>query len=120
MPLSDKVISPYALSAFGAAPRTLLNIEPGMLIVLLAAVLFLPLLAIWASRRAYDTSDFYSSGRSANAEHVMGAALGGSRTVTLRNYYLDGVINGSLMFRLGTVTCAGVLMAMVVTGMVVR
>jgi ech hydrogenase subunit A len=120
MPLSDKVISPYALSAFGAAPRTLLNIEPGMLIVLLAAVLFLPLLAIWASRRAYDTSDFYSSGRSANAEHVMGAALGGSRTVTLRNYYLDGVINGSLMFRLGTVTCAGVLIAMVVTGMVVR
>src|SRR5450759_2357651 len=103
MPLSDKVISPYALSAFGAAPRTLLNIEPAMLIVLLAAVLFLPLLAIWASSRAYDTSDFYSSGRSANAEHVMGAALGGSRTVTLRNYYLDGVINGSLMFRLGTV-----------------
>jgi hypothetical protein len=50
----------------------------------------------------------------------MGAALGGTRTVTLRNYYLEGVINGALMFRLGTVTCAGVLIAMVVTGMVVR
>jgi ech hydrogenase subunit A len=120
MPISDKVISPWALGAFHQAPRTLLTIEPAMLVVLLAAVLFLPLLAVWASRRKYDTSDFYSSGRNTNAEHVMGAALGGSRTVSLRSYYLDGVINGSLIFRLGTATCAGVLIAMVVTGMVVR
>jgi ech hydrogenase subunit A len=120
MPISDKVISPWALGAFNQAPRTLLNIEPAMLVVLLAAVLFLPLLAIWASHRSYDTSDFYSSGRNTNAQHVMGAALGGSRTVSLRSYYLDGVINGSLIFRLGTATCAGVLIAMVVTGMVIR
>ena len=113
-------MGPYALAAFHAAPRTLLNIEPGMLVVMLASVLFLPLLALWASRRPYDTSDFYTSGRSANSAHVMGAALGGSRTVTLRNYYLEGVIDGALMFRVGTVTCAGVLIAMVVTGMVVR
>jgi ech hydrogenase subunit A len=119
-PISDRVVGPYALAAFHAAPRTLLNIEPAMLVVMLASVLFLPLLAMWASRRPYDTSDFYTSGRSANSAHVMGAALGGSRTVTLRNYYLEGVINGALMFRLGTVTCAGVLIAMVVTGMVVR
>jgi hypothetical protein len=101
-------------------PRSLLNIEPAMLVVMLAAVLFLPLLALWASRRPYDTSDFYTSGRNANSAHVMGAALGGSRTVTLRNYYLEGVINGALMFRIGTVTCAGFSIAMVVTGMVVR
>jgi hypothetical protein len=50
----------------------------------------------------------------------MGAALGGSRSVTLRNFYLDGVINGALMFRVGTLTCAGILGAMVLTGMVVR
>ena len=119
-PISDRVISPYALAAFHAAPRTLLNIEPAMLVVMLASVLFLPLLALWASRRPYDTSDFYTSGRNANSAHVMGAALGRSRTVTLRNYYLEGVINGALMFRIGTVTCAGVLIAMVVTGMVIR
>jgi ech hydrogenase subunit B len=29
--------------------------------------------------------------------------------VTLRNYYLDGVINGALMFRVGTLACAGIL-----------
>jgi ech hydrogenase subunit A len=120
MPISDKVLSPWAIAATGSTPHTLLTIEPAMLVVLLAAVLFLPLLAVWASRRKYDTSDFYSSGRNTNAEHVMGAALGGSRTVSLRSYYLDGVINGSLIFRLGTATCAGVLIAMVVTGMVVR
>jgi ech hydrogenase subunit A len=119
-PISDRVVGPYALGAFHQTTGTIPTIEPMMLVVLLAAVLFLPLLAIWASRRPYDTSDFYTSGRSANAQHVMGAALGGSRTVTLRNYYLEGVINGSLMFRIGTVSCAGVLIAMVVTGMVVR
>jgi ech hydrogenase subunit A len=120
MPISDKVVGPWSLSVFPSWAPTLPVIEPVMLLVLLAAVLFLPLLAVWASRRKYDTSDFYSSGRSTNAEHVMGAALGGSRTVSLRSYYLDGVINGSLIFRLGTATCAGVLIAMVVTGMVVR
>jgi ech hydrogenase subunit A len=119
-PISDRVVGPYALGAFHQTTGTIPTIEPMMLVVLLAAVLFLPLLALWASRRPYDTSDFYSSGRNANAQHVMGAALGGSRTVTLRNYYMEGVINGSLMFRIGTVTCAGVLIAMVVTGMVIR
>jgi ech hydrogenase subunit A len=119
--ISDRVVGPYALSAFPAAgPRTFLNIEPAMLVVMLAAVLFLPLLAVWASTRKFDAADFYTSGRSANASHVMGAALGGSKSVTLRNYYLDGVINGGLMFRVGTVACGGILVAMVAVGMVVR
>ena len=80
-----------------------------------------PLLAIWATRVGhYDEADFYAAGRSANAGHVMGAALGGTRTVTLRNYYLEGVIDGVLMFRVGSVICGGLLTAMVAYGMVVR
>src|ERR1035437_337428 len=118
--ISDRVVGPYALSAFSGGPRTLPVIDPAMLVVMLAAVLFLPLVAVWASRRRYDEADFYTSGRSANSGHVMGAALGSSRSVSLRNYYLDGVINGALMFRVGTLTCAGILGAMVLTGMVVR
>jgi hypothetical protein len=50
----------------------------------------------------------------------MGAALGSTRSVTLRNYYLEGVINGPLMFRVGSIACGGTLAAMVFTGMVVR
>jgi ech hydrogenase subunit A len=118
--ISDKVVGPYALSAFASGPRTLPVIDPAMLVVMLAAVLFLPLVAVWASHRRYDEADFYTSGRSANSGHVMGAALGSSRSVTLRNYYLDGVVNGALMFRVGTFACAGILGAMVLTGMVVR
>jgi ech hydrogenase subunit A len=118
--ISDRVVGPYALSAFATGPRTLPVIDAAMLVVMLAAVLFLPLVAVWASRRRYDEADFYTSGRSGNSSHVMGAALGGSRSVTLRNFYLDGVINGALMFRVGTLTCAGILGAMVLTGMVVR
>jgi ech hydrogenase subunit A len=118
--ISDRVVGPYALSAFAAGPQTFLNIEPAMLVVMLAAVLFLPLLAVWASTRKFDAADFYTSGRSANASHVMGAALGGSKSVTLRNYYLEGVINGAMMFRVGTLACGAILIAMVTVGMVVR
>jgi ech hydrogenase subunit A len=120
--ISDKVVIPYAQSAFpNAAPGVFLHIEPAMLIVMLAAVLFLPVLAIWASRHVMsDEADFYSSGRGGNANHVMGAALGGARTVTLRNYYLEGVIDGGLMFRVGTTVCAALLVTMVAYGMVVR
>ena len=120
--ISDKVVIPYAQSAFPkATPGIFLHIEPGMLIVMMAAVLFLPVLAIWASRHVMsDEADFYSSGRGGNADHVMGAALGGARTVTLRNYYLEGVIDGGLMFRVGTTACAALLVTMVAYGMVVR
>jgi ech hydrogenase subunit A len=120
--ISDQVVGPYARSAFPAATTaTFLHIEPAMLIAMLIAVLFLPALALWAMRFGkYDEADFYAAGRSANSGHVMGAALGGTRTVTLRNYYLEGVINGVLMFRVGTVVCAGLLATMVVFGMVVR
>jgi len=118
--ISDQVVGPYAISTFAGGSRSFLTIEPAMLIVMVVAVLFLPLLALWASRGKYDEADFYTSGRSANSSHVMGAALGSTRSVTLRNYYLEGVINGPLMFRVGSIACGGILAAMVFTGMVAR
>jgi len=119
--ISEHVVGPYALAAFSAAPRAFLHLDPAMVIVMLVAVLFLPALALWASRGSgYDLADFYTSGRSANAGHLMGAALGGTRTVTLRNYYLEGVIDGALVFRAGTLVCGVILTVMVLFGMVVR
>ena len=119
--LSEHVVGPYAMSAFPGPAHTFLHIEPVVIVVLLGAVLFLPALALWASTRLpFDMADFYASGRTANAEHVMGAALGGTRAVTLRNYYLDGVIDGALVFRVGTLVCGVLLGAMVVIGMVAR
>ena len=92
-----------------------------ILLVMLSATLLLPFVALisWLSP-TYDHADFYASGRSANVGHVMGAALGGIKRVTLRNYYLDGVINGGLVFQAGTVSCGAVLVAMVATGLVIR
>jgi ech hydrogenase subunit A len=119
--ISDQVVGPYALSAFSATPRVFLALDPVMLIVMLSTVLLLPFVALFSwLRPTYDHADFYASGRSANVGHVMGAALGGIKKVTLRNYYLDGVIDGALMFRAGTVACGAVLVAMVTAGMVVR
>jgi ech hydrogenase subunit A len=118
--ISDHVVGPYALSAFPAAPVVFLHLDPAMVVVMLVGVLFLPALALWSSRRSdYDLADFYTSGRSANAGHLMGAALGGTRTVTLRNYYLDGVINGALVFRTGTLVCGAVLVTAGLVALVV-
>ncbi len=119
--VSDHLITPFALGAFGAAPRTLLSIDPATLVVLLAAMLFLPAISVYVWRHPiYDHSDFYASGRSTNAGHVIGAALGGIRKVTLRNYYLDGVLDGGLIFQAGTAMCAAILVAMVGVGVIVR
>jgi ech hydrogenase subunit A len=119
--ISDLVVGPYALAAFSATPRVFLALDPVLLIVMLSTVLLLPFITLFSwLRPTYDHADFYASGRSANVGHVMGAALGGIKKVTLRNYYLDGVINGGLLFRAGTVTCGAVLVAMVTAGMVVR
>jgi ech hydrogenase subunit A len=119
--ISDHVVGPYALAAFSAAPRVFLAIDPPILLVMLSATLLLPFVALisWLSP-TYDHADFYASGRSANVGHVMGAALGGIKRVTLRNYYLDGVINGGRVFQAGTVACGAVLVAMVATGLVIR
>jgi len=120
-PLSDNVVGPWALGALSATPRVFLAIDPAMLLLMLSAVFFLPALAAWSWRHPqYDLADFYASGRSATPGHVMGAALGGIHRVTLRNYYLEGVLNGSFVFNAGTVACGGLLAAMVVVGMVVR
>jgi ech hydrogenase subunit A len=119
--ISDQVVGPYALAAFSAAPRVFLAIDPMTLIVMLSTVLLLPFIALFSwLHPAYDHADFYASGRSANVGHVMGAALGGIKKVALRNYYLDGVIDGGLVFRAGTLACGAVLAAMVTAGMVVH
>jgi ech hydrogenase subunit A len=116
--ISDHVVGPYALEAFSAAPRVFLHLDPAMVVVMLVAVLFLPALAIWTSRGSgYDLADFYTSGRTANAGHLMGAALGGTRTVTLRNYYLEGVVNGVLVFRAGTLVCSVILAATILVAL---
>jgi ech hydrogenase subunit A len=118
--ISDHVVGPYALAAFSAAPRVFLALSPAMVVVMLVAVLFLPGLALWASvRSSYNLADFYTSGRSANAGHLMGAALGGTRTVTLRNYYLEGVVDGALVFRAGTLACGVILATMILVGIAV-
>jgi ech hydrogenase subunit A len=113
--LSEAVVGPYATSAFAAPAQSFLHLGPEVVVALLGSVLFLPLLALWASGRwRYDLADFYASGRSTDAGHRMGAALGGTREVTLRNYYLEGVIDGALVFRVGTLACGALLAAMLV------
>jgi ech hydrogenase subunit A len=120
-PLSDGIVGPWAEGAFKAAPHVFLALDPAALLILMSAVFFLPAVAYWSWRHPeYDHADFYAAGRSTNAGHVMGAALGGIHRVTLRGYYLDGVVNGSLMFRAGTAACGSLLVAMVATGAVVR
>ena len=119
--ISDNVVGPWALSAFSAAPRTFLAIEPATLLLMLACVVFLPALAWWSWRHPqYDHADFYASGRNANGAHVMGAALGGIHRVSLRSYYLEGVLDGTFVFRAGTVACGALLIAMLVAGTVAR
>jgi ech hydrogenase subunit A len=121
--ISDRVVGPYALAAFSATPRVFLDLDPVTLAVLLAAMLFLPAVALWVWLHPvpiYDHADFYAGGRSTSPGHVMGAALGGIKKVTLRNYYLDGVIDGALTFRAGTLACGGILAAMVAAGLAAR
>ncbi len=118
--LSSQVVAPYAAGALGVGEGAFLHLDPAIVVVMLAAVLFLPLLALWASRASsYDLADFYASGRPATAAHAMAGALGATRTVTLRNYYLEGVIDGPVTFRAGTVVCGIVLAAMVLVGLAV-
>ncbi len=117
-PISNHVVGPWALSAFSAAPRVFLAIDPATLLLMMSAVVFLPALAWWSWRHpTYDHADFYASGRSANAGHVMGAAMGGIHRVTLRGYYLNGVVNGGVVFRVGTLACAALIVVMVATGL---
>jgi ech hydrogenase subunit A len=114
--LSQFVVGPWAEATFPGQAATFLHLEPQVIAFLLGSILFLPLVAMWASTRRFDLADIYSSGRTADAGHVMGAALGGTRAVSLRNYYLEGVVNGPLVFRVGTVVCGLTLAATVVLG----
>jgi ech hydrogenase subunit A len=119
--ISEQVVGPQALATFKGASQAFLHVEPAMLVTMIVAVLFLPALALWASRQThYNFSDFYAAGRPVTSAGVMGMALGGARTVTLRNYYLEGVVNGNLVFRTGTLVCGVLLVALLTVGMVVR
>jgi len=119
--ISEQVVGPQALATFNGTSGAFLHVEPMMLVTMVVALLFLPTLALWASRqKRYDMADFYAAGRPVTSAGVMGAALGGARTVTLRNYYLEGVVNGGLVFRAGTVVCGVLLVALLTVGMVAR
>jgi ech hydrogenase subunit A len=110
--ISEQVVGPQALATFKGTSQAFLHVEPVMLTTMVVAMLFLPALALWASRQKhYDMSDFYAAGRPVTSTGVMGMALGGSRTVSLRNYYLEGVVNGGLVFRAGTLVCGVLLIA---------
>ena len=114
--LSDRLVGPYALAAFGAAPRELLHVPGVMVSVLLVAVLFIPAMAVWVRRRGhYELADIYASGRTVNAAHVVSGALDRPQAVSLRGYYLEGVIDGPWVFRAGTVACGAVLTILVLS-----
>jgi ech hydrogenase subunit A len=119
--ISEQVVGPYALATFPGTSQSFLHVDPVMLATMVAAMLFLPGLALWAARhRDYDLTDFYAAGRPVSSAGVVGMALGGSRSVTLRSYYLDGVVNGQLVFRVGTAACGALLVALIAVGMVAR
>jgi ech hydrogenase subunit A len=118
--LSAGVVGAWARSVFPGQAANFVELQPQVAALLLVAVAALPLLALWAARHPYDLGDFYTSGRSASASHVMGGALGATRSVTLRNYYLDGVIDGALVFRVGTLIGGVTLGVMLLFGTVVR
>lgn len=118
--LSSALVAPWASSVFPGQTADFLRLQPQVVAVLLASVLFLPVLAWWSARHPYDLGDFYASGRSATPGHVMGGALGITRSVSLRNYYLEGVIDGAAVFRAGVVAGAALLGAMLLLGTVVR
>jgi ech hydrogenase subunit A len=119
--ISEQVVGPQALATFGGTNEAFLHVDPVMLATMVAAVVFLPALAVWASRqRRYDMNDFYAAGRPVSTAGVMSMALGGSRTVSLRNYYLEGVVNGGLVFRAGTLVCGVLLVAAIALGLVAR
>ena len=119
--ISEQVVGPFALATFKGTSQSFLHVEPVMLATMVVAVLFLPVLALWASRHEnYNMSDFYAAGRPVTNGNVVGMALGGTRAVTLRNYYLEGVVNGKLVFRAGTTVCAALLIAAIAAGMVGR
>jgi ech hydrogenase subunit A len=119
--ISEQVVGPFALATFKGTSQSFLHVEPVMLATMIVAVLFLPVLALWASRHEnYNMSDFYAAGRPVTNGNVVGMALGGTRAVTLRNYYLEGVVNGQLVFRAGTTICAALLIAALAAGMVGR
>jgi ech hydrogenase subunit A len=119
--LSSHVVTPYVADAFRVPDLQLFHLDPLTVTSLVVAVLWLPVMAWWTSRAPrYDLADVYASGRTMTADHVMDAGLGNRRTVTLRNYYLEGVIDGTRVFRVGTAACAVLLSAMVVLETLVK
>jgi ech hydrogenase subunit A len=112
--LSDQVVGPYALGAFGAAPTSLLHVAWPVVVVLALSVLALPLMALGLARSGkYRYAEIYVSGRNADERHLVQAAAGDDRPVRLRNYYLTGVVDGAWVFRTGTALAVGLVALMV-------
>jgi ech hydrogenase subunit A len=108
--ISDRVVGPLALAAFGAPARPLLHVPAPLVAVLLLAVLAIPAMALWARRRGgYEHADIYASGRTVSGGHVVTGALDRPRAISLRGYYLEGVVDGPWVFRAGTVACGAIL-----------
>jgi len=85
--------------------------------LLVASVLSLPLLAWWLSRQPkHDLADIYVCGRGVDAAHVLVGFDGRKKALSLRNYYLDGFVDGGRGFLAGTVLCAVVVAGTVVWG----
>lgn len=111
--LSEHVVSPYALGAFAAAPRELFLLQPALVAVLLVAVLSIPAMAFWVSKHGHSQlSDIYAGGRTVSADHLVSGASGRPQAISLRGYYLDGVLDGPRVFRLGTLGCGVVLVVL--------
>ncbi|HYM83144.1 MAG TPA: proton-conducting transporter membrane subunit [Candidatus Dormibacteraeota bacterium] len=113
--ISERVAGPYVGSVFGVAPHPFATLAPEIVVGLLVAVAALPLLAVRAARHgSYDLADIYVSGRSVSSGHVVAGALGSSRPIALRNYYLAGILDGPRLLRFGTVAAAALTLALVV------
>jgi ech hydrogenase subunit A len=112
--LSELLVAPLAFERFGAAPGTLLHVGPWVLGPLTLAVLALPALAFFVHRRKrYELDRVYVCGRPADHAHLTQSARGRAAPVSLRNYYLTGLIDGPRLFRWGTALCAAAVAVMI-------
>lgn len=115
--LSDHLVAPHAWAAFGAAPHALLHVSPFVIALLGAALLALPALAFALHRRGrYELADVYLCGRPASEAHETWGASGEQAPVSLRNYYLTGLLDGRAVFQVGTALGAIAVVALLLVG----
>lgn len=116
--LSQHVVTPYSLAAFRAQGITLFHLDALTVTLLVVSVLSLPALGWWLMRQpTFHLADVYMAGRNVDENHVMDAALGTRKAVTLRNYYLDGFVDGAKVFYVGTLAGAWSVCATIIMGL---